>query len=97
LLHVGLRSVPLPPKEQALIGVLVERFNEPVRRNDLIRAAWPEGIARENTLAQRISKLRSRLSWLGLEIIVLAGNRYALRARPSRHGPEATGGFEGLA
>lgn len=33
-------------------------------RDDLIRAAWPTGITRENTLAQRLSKIRARLSWL---------------------------------
>lgn len=97
LLHVGLRSVPLPPKEQALIGVLLEHFNEAVHRDDLVRAAWPDGIARVNTLGQRISKLRARLSWVGLEIVLLAGNRYALRAQ--REGvapgtPDRAGGFE---
>ena len=81
ILHVGLRSVPLPPKEQALIGVLLEHFNRSVPRDLLVRAAWPGGIARESTLGQRISKLRARLAWLGLEIIALPKARYALRAQ----------------
>lgn len=97
ILHVGLRSVALPPKEQALLGELLEHFNGPVERDTLVRAAWPAGIARESTLGQRISKLRARLAWLGLEIIVLPGARYALRARraidPAGEA-DRVGGFE---
>ncbi|MEW6471786.1 MAG: winged helix-turn-helix domain-containing protein [Actinomycetota bacterium] len=97
ILHVGLRSIPLPPKEQALVSVLLERFNEAVRRVDLVRAAWPDGINSDNTLAQRLSKLRSRLSWVGLEIILLPGNRYSLRAKLAGDGDgpaQTCGGFE---
>lgn len=97
ILHVGLRSIPLPPKEQALVAVLLERFNEAVRRVDLVRAAWPDGISSDNALAQRLSKLRSRLSWVGLEIILLPGNRYSLRAKLSGDGDgraQAPHGFE---
>jgi hypothetical protein len=86
ILHVGLRSVPLPPKEQALARVLLQHFNQAVPREALVRAAWPQGIARESTLGQRISKLRGRLSWLGLEIIVLTDGRYALRAQRGTDG-----------
>lgn len=68
MLRVGLRSVHLPAKERALAAALLRDFGRPVLRDELIRAAWPEGIARANVLASRISALRSRLAWLGLGI-----------------------------
>ena len=68
MLRVGLRSIYLPAKQHALAAVLVRGFGRPVERDDLIRAAWPKGIDRPNMLASRISSMRPRLRWLGLEI-----------------------------
>ena len=81
MIHVGLRSVHLAPKEAALARVLVERFDTVVSRQDLVRAGWPEGIQRANVLASRIAVLRTRISSLGLDIRVLSGRGYAMRAR----------------
>lgn len=92
MLRVGLRSVHLPAKERALAVVLLASFGRPVFRDELITAAWPAGIARPNVLASRISALRSRLAWLGLEIHGSSTTGYCLRtaAVPEDDG----GGFE---
>ena len=93
MLRVGLRSVHLPGKEQALAAALLARFGHPVLREDLIRAAWPGGINRPNVLASRISSLRSRVAWLGLEIHGSSATGYCLRTTaPAPAG--AGGGFE---
>jgi DNA-binding response OmpR family regulator len=79
LLHVGMRSIPLPAKERALAAVLIEHFNDVVPAEDLVRAAWPAGVKRPNVLASRISMLRSRLDWVGLEILGRSSKGYVLR------------------
>lgn len=56
-LHVGLRSVPLPPKEQALAALLLCDFGRPVQREALVRAAWPDGTTRVDMLASRLSTM----------------------------------------
>ena len=92
MLRVGLRSVHLPAKEHALAAVLLEHLGRPVLRDDLIGAAWPEGISRPNVLASRISALRSRLAWLGLEIRGSSATGYCLQtATPT---VDSAGGFE---
>lgn len=95
LLHVGLRSVPLSPKERALAAVLLDRFNQTVSRDDLVQAVWPEGVSRGNVLATRISSLRSRIAWVGLEIQGSSGKGYTMRAMPMTGVPSDTIGFEG--
>jgi DNA-binding winged helix-turn-helix (wHTH) protein len=79
MLHVGLRSVHLPPKERALVGALLRRFGRPVLREELLRAAWPTGITTRTTLPASISRLRSRVRWLGLEISGSSATGYRLR------------------
>jgi len=91
LLHVGLRSVPLPPKEQALAALLLVDFGQPVQRDELVRAAWPEGITRANMLASRLSTMRARVAWLGLAIRGSTRNGYCLQATSPAPGPEVTG------
>jgi len=51
LLHVGLRSVHLPHKEQMLAAVLLREFNGVVSPEQLIEAAWPN----ENHEAQCVA------------------------------------------
>jgi len=80
MLRLGLRSVHLPAKEQALAAVLLGSFGRPVLRDELIGAVWPEGGTRPNVLASRISSLRARLGWLGLEIQGSSATGYCLRA-----------------
>lgn len=92
MFRVGLRSVHLPAKERALAAMLLEHFGCPVGRDDLIRAAWPEGITRPNVLASRISALRARLHWLGLEIRGSSAAGYCLRS--TTEAADGGGGFE---
>jgi two-component system response regulator MprA len=57
--------VSLPPTEFRLLAVLVARGGEAVRRNELIRTAWPHGArVRDNTLDAYIARLRRKLEQL---------------------------------
>jgi DNA-binding winged helix-turn-helix (wHTH) protein len=97
MLRVGLRSAHLPAKERALVTVLLASFGRPVLRDELVGAAWPEGIARPNVLASRISSLRTRLSWLGLEIAGSSSTGYCLRASATARDDDADGFEDELA
>ena len=102
LLHVGLRSVPLPPKEQTLAALLLRDFGQPVQRDELVRAAWPEGITRANMLASRAvddagpgGLARTGHPGLDQERLLPAGHLTRSRSRGDRvrgrAGPEAAG------
>jgi len=55
-------AVSLTPTEFRVLSALAERRGAVVRRQELIRAAWPEGaIVHDNTLDQYIRRLRSKL------------------------------------
>ena len=55
-------EVPLTPTEFRLLGALLSRPGEAVRRNDLVRAGWPLGaIVRGNTLDAYVARLRRKL------------------------------------
>jgi two-component system OmpR family response regulator len=57
--------VSLTPTEFRLLAVLVARGGEAVRRNELIRTAWPHGArVRDNTLDAYIARLRRKLEQL---------------------------------
>jgi two-component system response regulator MprA len=78
----GSESVPLTPIEFRLLGALTSRFEETVRRRELVRAAWPDGaIVHDNTLDVYIARLRRKLSELGTEteIRTVVGVGYTLR------------------
>lgn len=95
VLHVGLRSVALPPKERALVTALLDRFGEVVSRDELVEAAWPGGIRIPNVLASRVSTLRSRLACVGLEIVGSRRAGYTLRTTTSPdEAVDADGGFD---
>jgi DNA-binding response OmpR family regulator len=62
---VGTTRVPLTPTEFRLLARLMAKPGEAVRRNDLVRAAWPHGaIVRDNTLDAYIARLRRKLRGL---------------------------------
>lgn len=81
ILRVGPRWIHLAPKERGLAAVLLDRFNDHVPADELIGAVWPDGIPRRNVLASRISALRSRLAWLGLDVRGTSTAGYSMRAR----------------
>jgi two-component system response regulator MprA len=61
----GDARVSLTPTEFRLLAALVARSGEAVRRNDLIRTAWPHGArVRDNTLDAYIARLRRKLELL---------------------------------
>src|SRR5207237_224118 len=60
--HYGDASVALTPTEYRLLGLLVGRAGETVRRRELIQAGWPHGaIVNENTLDAYLARLRRKL------------------------------------
>jgi two-component system, OmpR family, response regulator len=63
--HYGDSTVALTPTEYRLLGLLVGRAGETVRRRELIRAGWPHGaIVNENTLDAYLARLRRKLRQL---------------------------------
>src|SRR6476659_905362 len=61
----GETTVPLTPTEFRLLGVLVGRHGETVRRRELIATAWPDGaIVHDNTLDVYLGRLRKKLAEL---------------------------------
>jgi two-component system response regulator MprA len=58
----GDESAELTPTEFRLLGRLLARPGEAVRRRDLVRAGWPHGaIVRDNTLDAYLARLRRKL------------------------------------
>ena len=61
----GDTRVSLTPTEFRLLAVLVARAGEAIRRNELIRTAWPHGArVRDNTLDAYVARLRRKLEQL---------------------------------
>jgi len=66
LLHRG-RWVSLPPIDQRLLRLLVERFGAVVPTEELVRGAWDEPPT-PNALRVHLTRLRQRLAPLGLQL-----------------------------
>jgi two-component system, OmpR family, response regulator len=63
--QAGKKSVSLTPTEFRLLGTLVTRHEETIRRRELIAAGWPDGaIVHDNTLDVYIVRLRRKLAEL---------------------------------
>jgi DNA-binding winged helix-turn-helix (wHTH) protein/tetratricopeptide (TPR) repeat protein len=62
--------VPMPPKVLRTLLVLVQRAGEVVRKEDLLRAVWPDSFVAEIGLARNISLLRQALGADGPRFIV---------------------------
>jgi two-component system response regulator MprA len=61
----GGAKVPLTPTEFRLLGALVGRHGETVRRNELIATGWPDGaVVHDNTLDVYLGRLRRKLAKL---------------------------------
>jgi two-component system response regulator MprA len=61
----GESSAALTPTEFRLLGRLLARGGEAVRRRELVRAGWPHGaIVRDNTLDAYVARLRRKLRGL---------------------------------
>jgi two-component system, OmpR family, response regulator len=65
----GQRTVPLTPTEYRVLGALVSRPGEIVRRRELIATGWPDGaIVHDNTLDVYLARLRKKLASLPTEV-----------------------------
>jgi two-component system OmpR family response regulator len=61
-LRVGETLIRLTPTEFRILGALVARSGQAVRRRELVRAGWPHGaIVNDNTLDAYIARLRRKL------------------------------------
>src|SRR4051794_13574092 len=61
----GQMTVPLTPTEFRLLGALVGRHGETVRRRELVATGWPDGaIVHDNTLDVYLARLRRKLAKL---------------------------------
>jgi two-component system response regulator MprA len=64
----GDATVPLTPTELRLLGALVGRRGEIVRRRELIATGWPDGaVVHDNTLDVYLARLRKKLARLPTE------------------------------
>jgi two-component system response regulator MprA len=75
-------TVPMTPTEFRLLGALVSRPNETLRRLELVRAGWPHGaVVHDNTLDVYVARLRRKLRELGssAELRTVHGVGYQLR------------------
>jgi hypothetical protein len=71
--------VLLSPLEQRLAAPLVASFGEPVSEADLIGSGWPEG-GNEQTLRVHMSRLRHRLTPVGLTLTSVRAYGYVMRS-----------------
>ena len=76
---VGGRRTVLDSRSCSVFAALVERIGQCVSKEDLLRAAWPNQLVHENSLAKAISKLRQAIRGSGLEIVAAYGMGYILR------------------
>jgi two-component system response regulator MprA len=64
----GETTMPLTPTEFRLLGALVSRHGETVRRRELVATGWPDGaIVHDNTLDVYLGRLRKKLAKLPTE------------------------------
>jgi two-component system OmpR family response regulator len=64
----GETTIPLTPTEFRLLGALVSRHGETVRRRELVATGWPDGaIVHDNTLDVYLGRLRKKLAMLPTE------------------------------
>jgi two-component system response regulator MprA len=76
----GEGEIALTPTEFRVLGVLVERSGQVVRRRELIRAGWPDGaIVHDNTLDVYIARLRKKLSELDSSAEIATSHRVGYR------------------
>ncbi len=74
------REVSLTPTEFRVLGALISRQGEAVRRLDLVRAGWPDGaIVHDNTLDVYVGRLRRKLEEIDATMSVLTVHRVGYR------------------
>jgi TolB-like protein len=82
------KHVPLPPKAFATLLLLIERSGHLVRKEELMKAVWPDTFVEESNLAQHIFKLRKVFSEGGqvnyIETVPRRGYRFIASVRQSQ-------------
>ena len=64
--------VSLPPKAFDTLLILIQNDGQAVKKDDLIKAVWPDSFVDENNLNQYVSLLRKRLGGGMRQVGVLA-------------------------
>ena len=80
-------AVPLSPVEARVVDALMKRFGAVVSRRDLTEAVWPDEAPLRNALDVHISRVRRRVSEVGLHIRTVRGRGYLMDA-PSDSGQQ---------
>ncbi|MFO1338290.1 MAG: winged helix-turn-helix domain-containing protein [Burkholderiaceae bacterium] len=75
---VGGRPMDLPPKERAVLALLLQRRPAVVSKNDFAAVAWAGQAMSDESLARCVSRLRRVLAPLGLAIESVYGTGYRL-------------------
>jgi two-component system OmpR family response regulator len=78
----GEKTMPLTPTEFRLLGALVGRHGETVRRRELIATGWPDGaIVHDNTLDVYLARLRKKLGELPTDVKIETAHGVGYRLR----------------
>src|SRR4051795_5502766 len=78
----GGTTAPLTPTEFRLLGALVGRHGETVRRRELIATGWPDGaIVHDNTLDVYLARLRKKLAELPTDVKIDTAHGVGYRLR----------------
>src|SRR5579872_6465088 len=68
--------VPLTPKVFDTLLVLVQNSGQPISRDELMQAVWPDSFVEEGNLTQNISVLRKALGNRNRYIVTIPGRGY---------------------
>ena len=82
LLHRGRSWVALSPVEARLMRALLARPSAVVSRSELLAAGWPQGRIAANALHPRLSRLRTRVAAVGVQIVNVRQRGYTLAVDP---------------
>ncbi len=77
------RSAALPPIEQRLVEVLLDRFGVVVGRDALLKAGWPGNVPDRNVLDVHIGRLRKHLEAVNLVLTTVRSRGYMLVLAPN--------------
>lgn len=84
--------VQLSPIEERLACGLLERLEDVVPEEKLLRRGWPSGHPRSNALRVHLHRLRRRIQPLGLEIRGVRNEGWVLQRSPDVDAEAARGG-----
>jgi DNA-binding winged helix-turn-helix (wHTH) protein len=79
------RPLRLSPKERAVLGLLIERRPDVVRKDEFAAVVWKQGDMSDETLARCVSRVRSQIAVAAHEVEAVYGLGY--RLQPSAQPP----------